>query len=323
VLVDKLCDFQECLWRGETELRLVMNNCGTELARDHQVGAIELDVIVPQVDPVWEDTLEVQVQLCVTSSMEMEMRKAELQVKLQMGKQLSNQEKNLEDLLLAHSDVFALTDEELGETDLVTHSIDAGNAKLIKTVPRRLPYALRQELEEEKLMELGCIEPSSSPYASALVLMRKKGDGLRVCVDYRSVNKDTVPDCFPVPRIDELVDMVGCTKPKVFLSLDLMRGYHQVRMAEDSKHETAFTCHLGLYQYRRMSFGFTNAPATFQRLMSLLFSGPKWTFVFVYLDDLLVASSSVEEHVLHVERVLERIREAGLRLKPEKCHFPT
>jgi len=161
-----------------------MNNWGTEpltVARDHQVGAIELGVIVPQVDPVWEDTSEVQVRLCETSSTEMEMRKAELQVKLQMGEQLSNQEKKLEDLLLAHSDVFALTDEELGETDLVTHSIDTGNTKPIKTLPQRLPYALHQELEEmKKLTELGCIEPSNSPYASALVLVRKKEGGLRV-----------------------------------------------------------------------------------------------------------------------------------------------
>jgi len=144
-----------------------------------------------------------------------------------------------------------------------------------------------------------------------------------VCVDYRSVNKDMVPDCSPMPRIEELVDMVGYTKPKVFLSLDLMRDYHKVRMAEDSKHKTALTCHLGLYQYWRMPFGLTNSPATIQRLMSQLFSGPELTFVFIYLDDLLVASSSVEEHVLHVERVVEQIREAGLRLKLEKCHFAT
>ena len=247
-------------------------------------------------------------------------------MQLQIGEQLSDQEKtSLEELLLAYSDVFALTDEELGGTDLVTHSINTGDAKPVKTLPRRLPYALHQELEEEmrKLIDLGCIEASNSPYASALVLVRKKGGGLRVCVDYRSVNKDTVPDCFSMPRIDKLVDMAGCTKPRVFSSLDLMRGYYQVRMAEDSKHKTAFTCHLGLYQYRRMPFGLTNAPATFQRLMSQLFSGSEWTIVFVYLDDILVASSSVEEHVLHVRKVLQRIREAGLRLKPEKCNFAT
>jgi len=90
-------------------------------------------------------------------------------------------------------------------------------------------------------------------------------------------------------------------------------------MAEDSKHKTAFTCHLGFYQYRRMLFGLTNATATFQRLMSQLFSGRGWTFLFVYLDGLLVASNSAEEHVIHVKRVLEQIREAGLRLKLENA----
>ena len=128
-------------------------------------------------------------------------------------------------MLLAQSDVFALSDEELGETDLVSHIIDTGDAKPVKTLPRRLPYALRAELEEEmrKLMDIGCIEPSSSSYASPLVLVRKKNGGLRVCVDYRNVNKGTIPDRYPMPRIDELVDMVGRQQPTVFSSLDLMR----------------------------------------------------------------------------------------------------
>ena len=154
-------------------------------------------------------------------------------------------------MLLAQSEVFALCDEELGKTDLVSHNIDMGDTKLVKTFPHRLPYALRAELEEEmsKLMNIGCIEPSTSSYASPLVLVRKKNGGLRVCVDYRNVNKDTVPDKYPMPRIDELVDMVGRRQPTVFSSLDLMWGYYQVKMSEDAKHKTTFTCHLGLYQY--------------------------------------------------------------------------
>ena len=87
--------------------------------------------------------------------------------------------------------------------------------------------------------------------------------------------------------------MVGRNKPRVFTSLDLMRGYHQVKMAEESKHKTAFVCHLGQYQYRRMPFGLTNPPATFQRLMSQLFSGKEWEFVSVYLDDVLIASQNI------------------------------
>ena len=175
----------------------------------------------------------------------------------------------------------------------------------------------------QKLMDIGCIEPSNSSYASPLVLVCKKNGGLRVCVDYRNVNKDTVPDRYPMPRIDKLVDMVGHNRPTVFSSLNLMRGYHQVKMAEDSKHKTAFTCHLGLYQYRRVPFGLTNMPVIFQWLMAQLFSGQEWNYVFVYLDDILVASKSISEHKEHVQKVLQQLKKSGLRLKPSKCRFAT
>ena len=145
--------------------------------------------------------------------------------------------------------------------------------------------------------------------------------GLRVCVDCRGINKDTIPDKYPIPRIDELIDMVGKHKPIVFTSLDLICGYHQVKMAWESMHKTAFVCHLGQYQYRRMPFGLTNAPATFQRLMSQLFSGKEWEFVTVYLDDVLIASQNIKEHLEHIRKVLVQLSEAGLRLKPSKCVF--
>ena len=142
-------------------------------------------------------------------------------------------------------------------------------------------------------------------------------------MDYRALNRDTVSDCYPIPRIDELMDMVGRRHATVFSSLDLMKGYHQVRMEESSKPKTAFTCHLGLYQYRRMPFGLTNAPATFQRLMGTLFGGKDWDFVFVYLDDILIASKTLQEHLIHLQKVAQRLRESGLRLKPSKCMFAT
>ena len=147
-------------------------------------------------------------------------------------------------------------------------------------------------------------------------MVRKKDGSLRVCVDYRGINKDTIPDCYPIPRIDDLIDTVGRQKGQWFTTLDLMKGYHQIRMDPDSKSKTAFTCHMGLYQYQRMPFGLTNAPATFQHLMNQLFSGNIWNFVFVYLDDLLIVSRSFQEHLEHVEKVLTRLEEAGLRLKP-------
>ena len=107
---------------------------------------------------------------------------------------------------------------------MVEHSIDTSTAKPVKEPPRRLPYALRKQLEEEldKLLEINCIEPASSPYASPLVLVRKPDGNLRVCVDYRSVNKDTIPDRYPLPRVDELIDSIGSQKAVYFTKLDLM-----------------------------------------------------------------------------------------------------
>ena len=124
-----------------------------------------------------------------------------------------------------------------------------------------------------------------------------------------------------MPRVDELVDAIGHQKGKYFSTLDLMKGYHQVKMEEQSKCKTAFTCHLGLFQYCRMPFGLTNTLATFQRLMNKLFSGKQWDSVFVYLDDILIVSASFEDHLREVERVLDKLREAGLCLKPSKCLF--
>jgi len=229
------------------------------------------------------------------------------------------------ELLLKYHDVFALSDDELGETDVITHAIDTGDAVPIKSTPRRLPYSLHKELEKEmdSLVQTGCIELSVSPYSFPLVLVRKKTGGLRVCVDYRALNRDTVPDYYPIPWIDEFMDMVGKRRATIFSSLDLMKGYHQVRMEENSKLKIAFTCHLGLYQYRRMPFGLTNTPATFQRLMGRLFGGKDWDFVFVYLDDILITSQTLQEHLEHLQKVAQRLKDSGLRLRPCKCMFAT
>ena len=332
VLAKQQCDIEETLWTGESSTQVVISNWGLELQTIEEgqiVGEVQPGTVVDEDDPVWNDT-SVDEVLCVQhiqeSTSDESGRRLQLQEQLQIGSQNTDGErKQLEELLLGMSDVFALQDSELGETDLVTHTIDTGSAKPVQTSPRQLPYVLRHELEQDlrSLLHTGCIEPSSSPYASALVLVRKKNGALCVCVDYRGVNKNTVPDQYPLPRIDELIDMIGKNKPRIFTSLDLMRGYHQVRMAKDSKPKTAFTCHMGLFQYRWMLFGLTNASATFQQLMSHLFSGEKWSFVSVYLDDLLIVSKTMEEHVSHVCEVLVRLKEAGLRLKPSKCMFAT
>ena len=165
-------------------------------------------------------------------------RKVKLETQLVIGGACSEEQcGRFKQLLVSKHDVFALSDSELGETNLVEQVIDAGEAKPARTAPRHLPYAVRRELEDEliRLESTGCFEPSNSPYASGLVLVRKKDGTLRVCVDYRQVNKDTVPDRYPMLRVDELVDAIGRRKGKYFTTLDLMKGYHQVKVEEQSK----------------------------------------------------------------------------------------
>lgn len=155
-------------------------------------------------------------------------RGKKLEFKLNISNSCSSEERKvLIELMKQKQEVFALTENELGETELVEHSIQLNDPTPVRMPPRRLPYALRNELESElqKLLDIGCIEPSSSSFASGLVLVRKKDGSLRVCVDYRGVNKKTIPDCYPIPRIDDLIDTVGQCHGKLFTTLDLRKGY--------------------------------------------------------------------------------------------------
>jgi len=135
----------------------------------------------------------------VSQNSEVEHRQTELCFQLSVGDVCTTEEKTrLLQLLMNRHQVFALSDSELGETDLVQHKIETNGAVPFRSSPHRLPYALRVELETELT---GCIEQSTSPYASGLVLVRKKDGGLRICVDYRGINKDTIPDCYPIPEL--------------------------------------------------------------------------------------------------------------------------
>ena len=326
VLAESMCDFAEELWGCESLPDIAVRNWGNntiKLDKGTCIGEVEEVDLVNQEDPVWDDPTGTVTAVLQLKEEELEGRQEKLMEQLAVGELSEGEKQVLLQLLCAQHQVFALNDSELGETSLVEHDIKVTDDIPVVTQPRRLPYALRAELEREldRLTSIGCIEPSDSPYSSGLVLVRKKDGGLRVCVDYRGLNKKTIPDRYPIPRIDDLIDTIGQQKGKLFTSLDLMKGYHQVKVSEQAKDKTAFVCHKGLFHYRRMPFGLTNAPATFQRLMNQLFEGEKWKFVHIYLDDILIVSPNFQEHVTHVEQVLKHLSEAGLRLKPSKCAF--
>ena len=224
-----------------------------------------------------------------------------------------------------YHDVFSLNDGERGETDLVEMDINTGESAPTRQTARRLPFAVRQEVAQQlkEMQDSNVIQPSNSPWASPIVLVRKKDGTLRICVDYRKLNSITKSDKFPLPRIDDLLDQLG--KSKYFSTLDLAAGFWQIRMSNSSKEKTAFITQNGLFEFQVMPFGLTNAPAVFQRLMQRVISdlnppeGPD--FVGVYIDDLLTSSRTFEEHLDHLSRVMSRLRRANLKLKLSKCHF--
>ena len=242
------------------------------------------------------------------------------------GAELSPEERQTLHLQLAEKhEAFALEEGERGETNLVEMTIDTGDAPAKKQPPRRMPFAVRQEVAHQlkDMQEKGVIQPSSSPWASPIVLVRKKDGSLRFCIDYRGLNSVTKADTFPLPRIDDLLDQLG--KSKYFSTVDMASGYWQIPVHRNSREKTAFTTHRGLFEFRVMPFGLRNAPAVFQRLMECVLQGLNPEdgpdFVSAYIDDVLVFSATFEEHVRHLSLVLQALIEAGLKLKLSKCRF--
>ena len=217
--------------------------------------------------------------------------------------------------------MFALSNQELCCTDIATHSIDTGGANPIRQSFRRIPFALHSKVEEmvTAILDQGVIQPSHSPCASPIVLVSKKDGSTRFCVDYRRLNAATIMDVYPLPRIDECLDWLA--NNSWFSALDLASGYWQVQMESSSREKTAFTTHVSLFELRVMPFGLCNAPATFQRLMECVLAGLVGNCCLVYIDDILVMGSTVEEHRENLLQVLDRLRQAWLCLKPNKCTF--
>ncbi|XP_058603950.1 retrovirus-related Pol polyprotein from transposon 297 [Onychostoma macrolepis] len=165
----------------------------------------------------------------------------------------------------------------------------------------------------------GIIEPASGPWTAPIVIVQKPSGEPRFCVDYQGLNRLTVKDSYPLPRIDESLDFLA--RGNFVSTIDLARGYWQVAMEESSRPKTAFVSHRGLYQFRVLPFGLCNAPATFQRLMNTVLAGLIYKSCTVYLDDIVVASPTFQQHLRDLEEVLARLRSAGLSIKLDKCQF--
>lgn len=246
----------------------------------------------------------------------------ELMESTNINQELDDESKtSINNLLAEYQDVFAWTPAQMGRTNLVEHSIELTNDKPIHLPPYRVSHAEKEIIRDQvdEMLELGVIRPSTSSWSAPVVLVKKKDGGIRFCVDYRKLNAITRKDVYPLPVIDDLLSHLG--NARYFTSLDLLSGYWQIPIKEEDKDKTAFITPDGLYEFNVLPFGLTCAPASFQHLVDTVLAGLKWKKALVYLDDIIVKGETFEEMVNNLRAVLNRLREAGLTLKPSKCHF--
>ena len=230
----------------------------------------------------------------------------------------AEQAKKLHAVLLEYADLFATHDLDIGKFNVLVHWIKTGDAFPIKQRMRRTPMGFEKEEKKtvDSMLGAGVIEPSTSDWASPPVLVRKKDNSWRYCLDFRALNNVTVKDAYPLPLIEDCLDSLA--GKSWFSTLDMNSGYWQIPLAEEDKKKTAFMTRYGLFQFTRMPFGLANGPATFQRAMHHVLSGLIWDAVVVYLDDISVVGETFEENLENLVEVLGRFRKFGLKLKASK-----
>jgi len=225
-------------------------------------------------------------------------------------------------LLKKFDDIIAISSDDLEPSKLFPHHIILEeNSMPIKQKAYKISQVQSNALKEElrKLLEKKLIEPSHSPWASPVVLVLKKNGKWRLCVDFRKLNDITIKDAYALPKIREIFDALK--DAKIFSSIDLFSGYHQIPMWAEDMEKTSFTTKFGYYYFKVMPFGLTNTPATFQREMNRIFFDLINDCVQIYLDDIIIYSDSFEKHLIYLSKVFNILRKYNLKLNIEKCHF--
>ena len=233
------------------------------------------------------------------------------------------QQNTLRRVLNDYEDVFARTKLDIGKAVGVKHHVDTGTDEPVHQRPRRLAKAHAAVMQKnvKELADAGVIRPSESEWASNVVMARKKDGTWRMCVDYRDLNiKTRNKGTYMLPRIDDTLDSLS--RAKYFCSLDVIQGYHHIELTEESKAKTAFhapRCNPSHWEYNFMPFGLVGAPRTFQKMMDRIILGLEYKIALAYLDDIIVFGATIEECIHNLELVFQRVRKAGLKLKPSKC----
>ncbi|KAK9675225.1 Reverse transcriptase (RNA-dependent DNA polymerase) [Popillia japonica] len=210
---------------------------------------------------------------------------------------------------------------DLGTTESVQCKIETTTEEPITYRPYRLSYKEREEVREivDDLKGAGIIVDSTSPYASPILVVRKKDGGVRLCIDYRGLNKITKKMSYPLPLIDDQLERLS---GKVyFTTIDMMSGYYQIPVEMDSQHKTAFITPDGLYHFTKMPFGLVNGPAIFQRLVNSVLGPLRFTIAMAYMGDILLPSTTIEEGLVNLAAVLKVLQRANLKLNLKKFNF--
>ncbi|XP_063988164.1 uncharacterized protein LOC135168161 [Diachasmimorpha longicaudata] len=241
---------------------------------------------------------------------------------------LNQEEKySLLEILEEYNSIVQLPGDPPGATDHLKHEIPLkpGTAP-INVRPHRLPESQMEEVDHQvkEMLQNGIVRPSKSQWNAPLLVVPKKMDAsgkvkFRVVVDFRRLNEVTVGDSFPLPNISDILDRLG--NAKYFSTLDLASGFHQIPVREEDRCKTAFSTPYGHYEFCRLPFGVKGGPATFQRLMNSVLAGVQGIRCFVYLDDIVIFGPDLQEHNKRLREVLQCLKEANLRLQPDKCNF--
>lgn len=233
---------------------------------------------------------------------------------------------SIEKILASYHDIFSLDPDTLPCTKLTEHTITLKTDKPINVKSYRHPECHKSEIHRqiEEMLKKNVIENSDSPFNAPVWVVPKKLDASgkrkwRIVIDFRKLNEQTDLDAYPLPNTDEIMEHLG--NAKFFSALDLSSGFHQIPMNPTSKKYTAFSTPDGHFHFNRMPFGLKNAPSTFQRMMDTALRGLIGKHCFVYLDDIIIFGSTIQEHNRNLAIVFQRLREVELKLQPDKCEF--
>lgn len=225
-----------------------------------------------------------------------------------------------------YKEVLYVESDKLSFTHKIKHNIRTVDNIPVHTKSYKYPYVYENEVQQQvkKMLTDGIIKESISPYTSPVWVVPKKSDAsgrrkFRLVIDYRKLNEKTINDKYPIPEITDILDKLG--KATYFSTIDLVSGFHQIQLAEEDTEKTAFSVNGGKYEFTRMPFGLKNAPATFQRVMDCVLRDLIGVCCFVYMDDIIIFSSSLQEHMRNLSQVLKRLKDARLKIQLDKCEF--